>query len=274
MNGSIAIVAASGGCALERHIEVAQEAGAVGVIIISEMIWKSCNFVDKNTKSFNNQIPAVCITAEDSLTLTSIIANNSQMVPPQPALVSFTADTNTFLAFNSAGMNFLTIFFFIAEVLVFFGACYKIVRFLKVQGPRFTAAQILLWITAFSDFFFLTIGNFFSPLNSKTVLPQQLPILICVDGEAGSTLSSMRSQTLPFSGVQDSMGLKYYLSSFHCFSKKKLIILTPFQVHCSFLQHFTHCLKDLRLQRTHKACNVWACLPALSHKLSGEHGLW
>ena len=174
LNGSIAIVAASGGCALERHVEVAQEAGAVGVIIITEQIWKSCNFVDSNTKKFNNQIAAVCITTSDSLILASIIANNSQMKPPLPALVSFTADTNTFLAFNSGGMNFLTIFFFVAEVLVFFGACYKIVKFLRARGPKFTAAQILLWITAFS---YISLSSFLSvsdspsssPLKKKTV---------------------------------------------------------------------------------------------------------
>ena len=47
------------GCSTERHIELAEKAGALGVVIV--MDWFACNKKDQSHKKFNISINAICI---------------------------------------------------------------------------------------------------------------------------------------------------------------------------------------------------------------------
>eukprot|EP01091_Cochliopodium_minus_P019536 TRINITY_DN8241_c0_g1_i1.p1 TRINITY_DN8241_c0_g1~~TRINITY_DN8241_c0_g1_i1.p1 ORF type:complete len:180 (-),score=41.26 TRINITY_DN8241_c0_g1_i1:11-550(-) len=67
VNGSITIMRFGGGCSTEKHIEIAQKQGAVGVIIITDILY-FCNLKDRKSSSYKNTIPALCIEVKNTET--------------------------------------------------------------------------------------------------------------------------------------------------------------------------------------------------------------
>eukprot|EP01091_Cochliopodium_minus_P008340 TRINITY_DN1872_c0_g1_i6.p1 TRINITY_DN1872_c0_g1~~TRINITY_DN1872_c0_g1_i6.p1 ORF type:complete len:262 (+),score=49.18 TRINITY_DN1872_c0_g1_i6:33-788(+) len=156
LNQSIAVLAPYGGCSTERHVEVAQEAGALAVMIITNQIWKNCNTTD--IYHHNNNIPAVCISGEDFRDLIGIVIANGSKNPPQATIAIFGADKSEYeTKLNHKLMNFGTITFFIVYIICGFLSLFRFIHFHIVEGFEFSIPKILLGLNILSNFLFVNL---------------------------------------------------------------------------------------------------------------------
>eukprot|EP01091_Cochliopodium_minus_P008917 TRINITY_DN209_c0_g1_i1.p1 TRINITY_DN209_c0_g1~~TRINITY_DN209_c0_g1_i1.p1 ORF type:complete len:465 (-),score=82.95 TRINITY_DN209_c0_g1_i1:465-1832(-) len=152
LNGSIAVLAPYGGCSIERHIEVAQNAGAVAVIVIADPTWKNCRTTDLYDD--NNNIPAVCITGADFTDLIKIIIANGSKNPPQATIAIFNADPVEYDSrLNHRLMDWGTITFFIYYIILGVFTIGRIVEFYKEEGSSMSVPKILLFVNVLGCIF-------------------------------------------------------------------------------------------------------------------------
>eukprot|EP01091_Cochliopodium_minus_P011657 TRINITY_DN3366_c0_g1_i2.p1 TRINITY_DN3366_c0_g1~~TRINITY_DN3366_c0_g1_i2.p1 ORF type:complete len:458 (+),score=117.55 TRINITY_DN3366_c0_g1_i2:42-1415(+) len=112
IEGKIALIGYGNGCPIERHIEIAQNAGAIAAVIITE--WEMCNYLDQQTHKYSNKIPAICIEHQKEKTekfLNSFISLNKNEEEEEEIYVEFTAENNPIKKLNYFWMTFCRVFF-------------------------------------------------------------------------------------------------------------------------------------------------------------------
>eukprot|EP01091_Cochliopodium_minus_P002324 TRINITY_DN12186_c0_g1_i1.p1 TRINITY_DN12186_c0_g1~~TRINITY_DN12186_c0_g1_i1.p1 ORF type:complete len:448 (+),score=54.08 TRINITY_DN12186_c0_g1_i1:1-1344(+) len=120
--GNIALVVAANGCSIERHIQVAQNAGARAAIVISTNSWFLSRTRDKHNSKYNLTIPAVLLEPSNAAKYLNPVAL-SRIV-----LANFTPTKNELTNINKGGIIFLQIFF-IGNLFASFVLC--VIRFVQ-----------------------------------------------------------------------------------------------------------------------------------------------
>ena len=105
-----------------RHIQLAEEAGATGVILVTDG-WFICTVKDRRSDSFNFSIPLVCIGTQDAASLTDIIYANLLQNPPKLTFIQFEADPNRLREFSYGAM--LAWFGFLFQTLQIFNITFS-----------------------------------------------------------------------------------------------------------------------------------------------------
>eukprot|EP01091_Cochliopodium_minus_P021006 TRINITY_DN9412_c0_g1_i1.p1 TRINITY_DN9412_c0_g1~~TRINITY_DN9412_c0_g1_i1.p1 ORF type:complete len:459 (-),score=30.27 TRINITY_DN9412_c0_g1_i1:2-1378(-) len=62
--GAIFLFAYGGGCSVEKHVQLVEELGGVGAIVLADN-WTACNMKDFNYKDYNSTVPAICVDYSD-----------------------------------------------------------------------------------------------------------------------------------------------------------------------------------------------------------------
>ena len=120
MNNSITVLSFGGGCATEKKIEIAKNKGALGVIILTATPY-FCLLRDKNSKNYQNNIPAICIDefSDESI---NFVDNLYQTHEKQEQILIDYLPSNFIYLFIYLFFIFIYLFFYFFKFLFFLKA--------------------------------------------------------------------------------------------------------------------------------------------------------
>eukprot|EP01091_Cochliopodium_minus_P001345 TRINITY_DN1120_c0_g1_i1.p1 TRINITY_DN1120_c0_g1~~TRINITY_DN1120_c0_g1_i1.p1 ORF type:complete len:338 (-),score=33.21 TRINITY_DN1120_c0_g1_i1:388-1401(-) len=178
LTDSIAVLAPFGGCSFEKHIEVAQNAGAKAVIMLGDQDWRICGLKDARSSSFKHKIPAVCLKGKFFTKIVQMITENASKNPPLLTYIQFTEEPNELYTLNKAGMNIWYVFFFVSYIFTFFLSLWRLVVFIKEDKKfvlNFTNIQLLfnLYISivnAITNFDFLGYRQYYGNIYQFSIV--------------------------------------------------------------------------------------------------------
>ena len=133
----MALVRVGNGCATERHIEVAQNAGAIGCVIYAGP-FTLCQYLDQHSNSYDLKIPAMCISNNgEDIEIFDDIVNESLEDINKIVTVKFTSNGSPISKLNQGGLIFMQVFYLSLFSLLIILTCYKMISFL-INHPFFT----------------------------------------------------------------------------------------------------------------------------------------
>ena len=161
MTGKIALVRVGNECPIERHVEVAQNAGAIACVIIStpETL---CQYLDQDSDAYVLTIPAICITNDDMINANFInsifsgFSNSDQIVT-----VNFTVDPSPLGRLDKSGMIFMQVFFLALFSLLILFTLYKMIYFLYCER-RFSLPIFIFILLIIGKSFLFFFFKFFN----------------------------------------------------------------------------------------------------------------
>ena len=141
MTGKIVLSYMGNGCSIDRHAEIAEKGGAIGMVFITQ--WQNCYIKDKDSKKYNNNIPFVCV---------SLISNweplLSQILKGR-TIVYLTSKQNSMEKINKGGILFFQIFFLVSFSFMIFISLYSLIRFIYLEKSVLGFPKYLMTISFF-----------------------------------------------------------------------------------------------------------------------------
>lgn len=154
-------------CSIERHIEIAQNAGAKGAIVITSTQWLYCRIKSEDNSDHNLTIPAVCINKEDA----DLYFNHSSY--SSGIIADFSSNTyNVFDDFQNGAMIFLQVFAMSCHLFSLVLCTIRMIQFAKKREKKHYYTTVVLIfmflgnnrISLLSTTFFVRLTSLFTQL--------------------------------------------------------------------------------------------------------------
>ena len=152
MTGKIALVKVGNGCSISQHIQVAQNAGAVACIVLSGPL-SLCQYIDKDSNKFDNDIASICIPIEGPRTRQfEMSVFESVMDKNKSVTVRFSVNGSPIFRLNQSALVFMQVFFLTLFSLLILFTSYRTFVFIK-NDQRFSFPVFIFILVIIGKYF-------------------------------------------------------------------------------------------------------------------------
>lgn len=159
-NRSIVLYIYGGGCSIEKHVQIIEQAGGIAAIQLGGG-WSECNYYDQDSSTFNNSIPLLCF---DGITfgqeVLSLFAQNT------PTWIDFTPQPNPLSQLDQSAAVIVSILHILLNIVIILLCFIKTFLLIRSQGLRLNFAILAYSFSflgaIFSIMFYVSLLSLFT----------------------------------------------------------------------------------------------------------------